>query len=212
MLRELIADSHSEPTEFLNEEGEKEIHRIIFTCFKMDTQEYADFTRTKNINKDMKYGCAKCNDLSTELMDPNRYSHQYPRGTEQILQIAGFDERNDDDCITFKDWKNRGRGYIPCDFDMLPAKFEPDPSYVITTDIAHAAKNLGQQLFVTLMATETEFKDRALSLFQDMISICNLNNIPVPLTMKNWTGSPGFLKDISLELAPTLLVKLCVTT
>ena len=204
---DIIRKSWKEPARFINEKGEEEIHRIIISMYKMDTQEYAAFAHTKNINKDMKYGCAKCNDLTVDLMNPKRISCQYPRGFEQIMEIAGFEKTGPDDqyCKRFADWKKKGRGYVPIDFDMLPGKYEPDPSYVITTDISHAAKNLVQQLFTTLMALEKELKKRAKSLFQDMISICEYNNLNVKLTMKNWSNKT-FLTDINLEIAPKALV------
>ena len=206
----MIRDSYDNPLKIQNERGVEEVHRIITTCYKMDTQEYASFTHTKNINKDMKYGCAKCNDLSVDLMNPERLSFQHPRGIDQIIVISGYNSTSSDatHCTKFAEWNAvKGQGYTPCDLESLSIKYEPDPSHVITTDISHAALNIVQQLFVTLMVTEPELKIRAQSIFLDMVSICEFNNFKVKLSTKfNWSGSPTFLKDISLELAPKALV------
>ena len=183
----------------------------------MDTQEYADFAGTKNINKDMEYGCAKCNDLSIDLMNPKKYSFLNPRGVEQIVAISNCyeDTGNDEEniCAKFDDWKDNGHGYTAIHgADVLyDDEHCPDPSYTITTDMAHAAKNILQQLFATTMATEAKIKERAQMLFGDMISICKFNKIPktISLTIKNWAGSPGWLKDITLEIAPIGLVTFC---
>ena len=177
----------------------------------MDTKEYAKFTHTKNINYATEYGCSRCNDKNGQLMNPNRYSSQYPRGVEQILEIAGIDDdkvTTNDDCVKFDDWKIRGKGYVPMDVKILPGELEPDPSYIIATDLSHLAKNLVQQLFSSLMQLEPLLKKKSLSLFKEMISICQYNNFTVQLTMKNWCKSPDFLTDITLELAPIALVNL----
>ena len=196
----------NKPLIIINEQGVKVTHRIITTCFKMDTKEYSKFTHTKNINYATEYGCSRCNDKNDQLMNPNRYSSQYPRGVEQIIEIAGIDIPTNDSCVKFDDWKMRGKGYVPMDVNTLPDELEPDPSYIIATDMSHLAKNLIQQLFSSLMQLEPLLKKKRLSLFKEMISICQYNNFTVQLTMKNWSKSPDFLTDITLELAPIALV------
>lgn len=196
------------PLIITNEQGVKITHRIITTCLKMDTQEYASFTHTKNINYATEYGCSRCSDKSGQLMNPNRCSSQYPRGVEQIIEIAGIENATNDACVKFDDWETRGKGYVPMDVEILPGDLDPDPSYCIATDLSHLAKNLIQQLFSSLMQLEPSLKKKGLELFKEMISICQCNNFTAQLTIKNWCKGPQFLKDITLELAPIALVNL----
>ena len=204
IFRNIIEDCWKNPTKFINEEGKMETHICLLTCIKCDSVEPQNIIGTKNMNKDVEYGCPRCNDLTVKMMDPERYSHLYPRGVQQQLAIA-------ESCKTTEEWSKDGKGYTPLQGEdvLFDHPQNPDPAFIVTTDLSHAAKNLFQQLFGTTMALEPIIKQHANQLFTDMVSICHMNNIPnnQRLTMKNWSGSPGWVKDITLEIAPIALVK-----
>ena len=63
----------------------------------MDTQEYSSFTYTKSINPKSKFGCSLCNDLTKDLMNPERVSFQYPRSPQQLIHNAEQKQFDSDD-------------------------------------------------------------------------------------------------------------------
>ena len=209
--RHLVDCSYKTPLT-IEQDGKEIVYRIIWTCYKMDTQEYAAFAHTKNINDGTEYGCSKCNDKSPEMMNPKRISFHHPRNADEICEIAGINKEDNDlnetNCLDFDDWQEKGNGYVAIDLNVLPrdGEFEVDPSYAITTDIAHAMKNIVEQLVNSLMETEEDLQKRHKQLFNEMIAVCNVNHFDSKLMLENFADGPSYLSDITLELAPVALV------
>lgn len=197
----------------IKRDGVWETHRIIVTMWKMDTQEWADFTNTKNINDKLSWGCSKCRDTRHQLTDPNRWSFHYPRSDDDMMEIAGVNDNDDDKleedaiCKTFADWnKQKGCGYTHPLLSDETDRIRCDPHWTIVGDIDHGCKNVVEQLFATTMRQDHIGRDEAFAIFQYMQDVFILNHIAAKLTGDNWKNREGYLSDISLEIAPFALV------
>ena len=194
--------------------GVKETHRSIVGMLKMDTKEYSFFTNTKQINASGNYGCSKCCDTRYQLTDPQRKSFQYIRSNDHILELAGLNPNaisvpfsKSDCCLQFSDWNKKGMGYkSPPHLQDLKLKYIADPHYTITTDMYHAAKNIAQQIFTTIIKMKNYNPDQSYLLFSKMKDFVKINCIEAKITDEDYSAK-HYITNISLESAPIILVE-----
>lgn len=199
----------------LYKNGKRQTYRILTGMVSGDTQEYATQCHTKNINTATKYPCALCYDEQHELTDPNRRSFWYPRSNNHILELAGdpmpdvtVPISSNEKCKRYADWKKKGYGYTPTfDVVQLRKKYISDPHYSITVDIYHGALNQFRQLFGAIKHHLKLNPDSTYAVFIRICDFCKMNNLEARFTEDNWKGRGDLLKDISLEMAPSGLVK-----
>lgn len=185
---------------------------------KMDTKEYSLFTNTKQIHHNGDYGCSKCCDTRHDLTNPQRKSFQFIRSNQHILELAGIDKKlthaplsKSDSCLTFSQWKTKGLGYTPPpNLNNLHLKCVADPHYIVTSDMYHAAKNLSQQLFVTIVKLQEYSPDECYAFFSNLKDFTRINYTEAKITDEDYKGSPNFMNNTSLESAPMILVKFMI--